>query len=72
MVADKISEVAVAAGQAAQRIAGLVRETPLDYSPRYSAETGADVFFKLENLQYTGSFKLRGAANRLMTLTAEH
>jgi threonine dehydratase len=71
MTDDNIREVAIAAGQAAQRIAGLVRETPLDYSPRFSAETGADVFFKLENLQHTGSFKLRGAANRLMTLTAE-
>lgn len=71
MAAQRIREMAVAAEQAAQRIAGLVRETPLDYSPRFSAASGADVFFKLENLQYTGSFKLRGAANRLMTLTVE-
>jgi threonine dehydratase len=33
--------------------------------------TGADVYMKLENIQYTGSFKLRGAANRLMTLASE-
>ena len=37
----------------------------------FSAETGAEVWFKLENLQHTGSFKLRGAANRLLTLTPE-
>ena len=49
----------------------LVRETPLDYSPKFSEETGAQVWFKLENLQHTGSFKLRGAVNRLMTLTNE-
>ena len=65
------NEVAEAAKRAAARIAGLVRETPLDYSPRFSEETSADVWFKLENLQHTGSFKLRGAANRLMTLTAD-
>ena len=61
--------VAAAARAAATRIADLVRETPLDYSYRFSADTGAEVYFKLENLQYTGSFKLRGAANRLATLT---
>ena len=63
--------VAAAAGEASRRVADLVRETPLDYSHRFSAATGAEVFFKLENLQYTGSFKLRGAANRLATLTPE-
>ncbi len=62
--------MAAAAEQAAGRIAGLVRRTPLEYSPRFSADLGAEVHFKLENLQHTGSFKLRGAANRLMTLTA--
>jgi threonine dehydratase len=61
-------QVATAAREASNRVADLVRETPLDYSWRFSAETGAEVYFKLENLQYTGSFKLRGAANRLMTL----
>jgi threonine dehydratase len=66
-----VNEVALAAGRAAARIADVVRETPLDYSPAFSKETGANVFFKLENLQHTGSFKLRGAMNRLMTLPAE-
>ena len=63
--------VAAAAREASARITGLVRATPLDYSCRFSAETGADVYMKLENLQHTGSFKLRGAANRLMTLGVE-
>jgi len=62
--------VAAAAGEAHDRVAGLARETPLDYSWRYSDAIGADVYFKRENLQYTGSFKLRGAANRLLTLTS--
>jgi threonine dehydratase len=65
------SNVATAARQASTRIAGLVRATPLDYSCRFSMGTGADVYMKLENIQYTGSFKLRGAANRLMTLASE-
>jgi threonine dehydratase len=39
------------------------------HSPQFSAATGADIYFKQENLQYTGSFKLRGAFNRLMTLS---
>ena len=66
-----INEVAESAKRAAARIAELVRETPLDYSPKFSEETGAEVWFKLENLQHTGSFKLRGAVNRLMTLSPE-
>lgn len=61
--------LAVAAEQAAGRIGGLIRKTPLEYSPQFSADLGADVHFKLENLQHSGSFKLRGATNRLMTLT---
>lgn len=63
--------LAAAAVDAAQRIGTLVRETPLDHSLRFSALTGAEVYLKLENLQYTGSFKLRGATNRLMTLSPE-
>jgi threonine dehydratase len=65
------TRVAIAAREAAARIANLVRETPVDYSYRFSAETNAAVYCKLENLQYTGSFKLRGAANRIATLTPE-
>ena len=69
MPAPTVKDMADSSVRAAARIAGLVRETPLDFSPTFSAKTGADVWFKLENLQHTGSFKLRGAANRLMTLT---
>jgi len=56
------------AAEALIRIAGIVRRTPLVRSARFSEETGADVYFKLENQQHTGSFKLRGAANCLMSL----
>ena len=62
--------VAESARSAAGRIAGIVRETPLEKDSELSKSTGADVYLKLENLQHTGSFKLRGATNRLMTLSA--
>ena len=56
---------------AANRIADYIRETPLDYSQYFSELTGANVYLKLENLQFTGSFKLRGAFNKLLSLTPE-
>lgn len=68
---DIIQQTAIACAEAARRIAGHVERTDLTRSAAFSDELGANVFFKLENLQTTGSFKLRGATNRLMTLTAE-
>lgn len=56
---------------ATNRIAPSIRETPLDPSPYFSGLTGASVYFKLENLQHTGSFKLRGAFNKVLSLTTE-
>lgn len=56
---------------AGQRIAGLIRRTPLLHSAGLSERAGAAVHLKLENLQQTGSFKIRGAANKLLSLTAE-
>lgn len=56
---------------AANGIRDHIRETPLDYSQYFSELTGANVWLKLENLQYTGSFKLRGAFNKLLSLTPE-
>jgi threonine dehydratase len=59
------------AALASNRIKSYVRETPLDFSPYFSEITGANVYLKLENLQYTSSFKLRGAFNKLLSLTDE-
>jgi threonine dehydratase len=56
---------------AEQRIRAHIRETPLDFSFYLSQITGNRVFLKLENLQYTGSFKLRGAMNKLLSLSME-
>jgi threonine dehydratase len=56
--------------QAAEaRIRPHIRETPLEYSPVLSRDTGCDVFLKLENTQVTGSFKARGAFNKLLSLS---
>lgn len=63
--------VAGQAQTAANRIAGIVRETPLVRSSSFSDIIGADVYFKLENEQHTGSFKLRGASNCLLSLDDE-
>lgn len=53
---------------AAQRLRGVVLHTPLVYSQTLSRWGGREVFLKLENLQTTGSFKIRGAVNRLTLL----
>jgi threonine dehydratase len=55
---------------AAARISGSVLRTPALYSDAVSRATGAYVTLKLDNLQATGAFKERGAANRLALLTA--
>jgi threonine dehydratase len=55
---------------ARERIADAVRLTPMEYSYTFSERTGAAVHLKLENFQRTGAFKLRGALNRITTLSA--
>jgi threonine dehydratase len=54
--------------RAQARIAGRVRRTPLSESAALSRLSGSSVWLKLENLQFTGSFKERGAASRLLSL----
>ncbi len=54
---------------AENRIRSYVRETPLEYSQRLSKLTQTNVYLKCENLQYTGAFKVRGAFNKLLSLT---
>ena len=54
---------------ARKRTAGLVRRTPLVPSERLSRLSGSKVLLKLENLQATGTFKARGAANKLLSLS---
>src|SRR5215468_3849099 len=61
----------VTGGAVAERVRRLARVTPLVPAPALGRRTGADVWLKLENLQRTGSFKLRGAAARLAALAIE-
>lgn len=56
---------------ARQRIAKVAKRTPLAHSPSLSTIAGSEVHMKLENLQVTGSFKLRGATNKLESLSDE-
>ncbi|MBE9507291.1 MAG: hydroxyectoine utilization dehydratase EutB [Chloroflexi bacterium] len=56
---------------ARQRIAAIATRTPLISSPLLSGLVGASVYLKAESLQQTGSFKIRGAANKMLSLTAE-
>ncbi len=56
---------------AAERIRGSVLRTPTVPSAVLSRMTGAEIFLKLDNLQAVGSFKERGAANRLALLTTD-
>ena len=57
--------------EAATRIGDVALDTPLLHSRHLSDLTGADVWLKAENLQRTGSFKVRGATNRVQLLTPE-
>lgn len=54
---------------ASNRLSGIVRNTPMLTSPIIDERLGANLFFKPECLQHTGSFKIRGAMNRLLSLT---
>ncbi|MEQ9886608.1 threonine ammonia-lyase [Pectobacterium zantedeschiae] len=56
---------------ASQQIKTTICRTPLEHSQELSALVGAEIRLKMENLQQTGSFKLRGAANVLANLDAE-
>jgi len=56
---------------AAEKISGHVHRTPLIRSDTFSQMTGAEVYLKAENLQKTGSFKVRGAFYKLSSLGQE-
>ena len=61
----------VTGGAVGERVRRLTRVTPLVPAAALGRRTGADVWLKLENLQRTGSFKLRGAAARLAALALD-
>ena len=53
--------------EAQEALRGIARRTPLDRAPKF----GENVYIKAENLQLTGAFKLRGAYNKIRSLTPE-
>jgi len=56
---------------ARRRIRGVVRRTPLETSPFFSEACRGEAYLKLENIQLTGSFKIRGALNKMLQLSPE-
>ncbi len=67
MAAVSLQDIRAAAG----RIAGAVERTPFLHSRTLSKLAGCELWLKFENLQFTASFKERGALNRLLLLTGE-
>ena len=57
--------------EASKVVSQITHETNLVYSEYYSVLSGNEIYFKPENLQYTGSYKLRGAYYKISTLTEE-
>jgi len=57
--------------EAQQRIKDVAVNTPFSYAPYLSETAGCNVYLKKENLQITGAFKLRGAYNKIATLTQD-
>lgn len=53
------------------RVRPFVHRTPLVYSSSFSRMTGAEVYLKVESLQKTGSFKVRGAVNKMLGIEAD-
>lgn len=58
-----------ASNAAEARIRQYIFETPLEYSPRLSHQLNSSVYLKCEHLQKTSSFKIRGALNKILTLS---
>lgn len=67
-VSSLIREINARIGDAREFLAPVIHRTPLMYSKTLSDATGAEVFLKLENLQKTGAFKVRGAYYKLAKL----
>ena len=66
-----LSSRIITANQRIKAIDGGARETPLDESIIFSEQTGSTFMLKCEHMQRTGSFKMRGAMNKILNLTEE-
>ena len=54
-----------------ERIRDIVDDTPFSYAPRLSEQSGCEIYLKKENLQVTGAFKIRGAYNKIASLSED-
>jgi threonine dehydratase len=68
-IPNALTKLAAQVIEAAERIRPVVVETPVEHIEGLALGIEAQVFFKLENLQSTGSFKLRGASNKIRSLS---
>ena len=57
--------------EASEEVQKVTQETKLVYSEYFSAQTGNKIYFKPENMQYTGAYKVRGAFYKISTLSSE-
>ncbi|MBL6970307.1 MAG: threonine ammonia-lyase [Campylobacterales bacterium] len=57
--------------QAQKNLSGVIHNTPLSYAPLLSTLLDGNIYLKKENLQLTGSFKLRGAFNKIASMNKE-
>jgi threonine dehydratase len=70
-IPDSIADLASRVTEATERIRPAVIETPVEQIAGLIPNTDTEIYFKLENLQQTGSFKLRGASNKILSLSRE-
>ncbi len=68
LLKSKVMEMKEKIVEAEKRIRPYLRETPVEYSYVLANMTGCEVYLKLENIQITGSFKARGALNKILSL----
>src|ERR1700704_284437 len=66
-----IAELARHITEASERIRPVVTQTPVEKIEGLITTSGIETFFKLENFQQTGSFKLRGASNKILSLSPQ-
>ncbi|MGZ8706980.1 MAG: threonine ammonia-lyase [Gaiellaceae bacterium] len=71
MATQQIAPTLADIQEARQRLRGIAAETPIYLSETFSRRCGREVRLKAENLQRTGAFKIRGAVNKLATLSPE-
>ena len=71
MAIQRIAPTLVDIQEARERLRGIAEETPIYLSETFSRRVGREVRLKAENLQRTGAFKVRGAVNKLTTLSPE-